>query len=301
MLIHLKSQRGTIALIAALVMTALCGFAALVADAGVLYMNRIQLSNAADSAALAGAQELPRSSEYAALAGYIYAWINGKWGDDVSVAVANGATVIHVDSVRNVELFFARILGFDNANVRAAASVQVKPLSSYSNGIVPFGIVKQNFSFGQTYRLKFGAGDGYHGNYAGLALGGTGSSVYRDNIKFGYNGPIKVGDWIPTETGNMTGPTKGGVDYRVALDSTATFATVDRDSGRIVIVPVIDSLLVNGRNEVLVVGFAAFFLEGVGGGGQECYVEGKFMRLVVTGDVADGAGNYGAYSAQLVR
>lgn len=40
--------------------------------------------------------------------------------------------------------------------------------------------------------------------------------------------------------------------------------------------------------DVLIVGFAAFFLEGVGGSGNNNYVTGTFMQMVVPGDISTG-------------
>ncbi len=99
----------------------------------------------------------------------------------------------------------------------------------------------------------------------------------------------------------MSGPTGNGVDYRISLDPTATFATVQRGSPRILVVPIIDSLEVNGRSQVQIVGFAAFFLEGVGGQGKDNYVTGKFMQTVESGDGETGATGYGLYGAALIQ
>jgi len=166
---------------------------------------------------------------------------------------------------------------------------------------VPFGVVKQPLIYGQTYTLKDGAGDGYSGNYGALALGGNGANVYLGNIEDGYSGLLSIGEWVYTEPGNMSGPTGNGVDYRISLDPTATFATVQKGSPRILVVPIIDSLTVNGRSQVQIVGFAAFFLEGVGGKGNKDYVTGKFMQMVMSGDSGGGGTGYGLYGAALLE
>jgi hypothetical protein len=76
---------------------------------------------------------------------------------------------------------------------------------------------------------------------------------------------------------------------------------VVKGSPRILIVPVIDSLTVHGRSEVLIVGFAAFFLEGVGGHGNNNYVTGKFMQMVMPGDISTGVTGYGLYGSTLIK
>ena len=52
---HLKSNRGAVAVIAAIMLIVLVGFTALAIDVGHLYLVRGELKNAADAGALAGA------------------------------------------------------------------------------------------------------------------------------------------------------------------------------------------------------------------------------------------------------
>lgn len=292
----LRCRKGAVAVIAAAAIIGLSSMAALAVDVGVLYLNRYQLANAADAAALAGAQDLPDSPDQAIATAVNFATANSKPSptpDGVEPVLSKSNTALTVRLTRNVPLYFARILGLNSSVVAATATAELKTYTGGTNGIVPFGIVKQNFVYGQTYQLKLGPGDSYHGNFQALALGATGASNYTSNIKYGYKGTFKIGDWILTETGNMSGPTSSGVSYRVGLDPAATFESVQPGSGRIIVVPVLDSLLVSGRSDVLVVGFAAFFLEGSGGGGNDFYVYGKFREMVVPGESSSSATYYG--------
>lgn len=56
----LDDQKGAVAVILALLMAALAGFSALALDLGGVYLEKYALSNIVDSAALAGAQEIPQ-------------------------------------------------------------------------------------------------------------------------------------------------------------------------------------------------------------------------------------------------
>ena len=300
MLRLLRAERGSAIVVVALAMTAMMGFGALIVDVGNLYLNKTRLVNMVDAAALAGVQDLPANSQLAVSNAYHYAAQNGMNIDVIGATVSNNNRVITVTATRKVPLFLARIFQMTSSDVTAEAAASISPISGVS-GIVPFGIVKQSFIFGQTYSLKAGAGGGYSGNYGALALGGNGASVYQGNIQNGYNGQLDVGDWISTETGNMSGPTNQGVNYRIGLDRAATIATVAKDSPRIVVVPVIDSIEVNGRNEVLIVGFAAFFLEGTGGQGTDNYITGKFMQMVMPGDISADVTSYGLYGSTLIK
>lgn len=300
MLQLLRAEKGSAIVIVALTMTAMMGFGALIVDVGNLYLNKTRLVNMVDAAALAGVQELPGNSQLGVSNAYSYALRNGMNSDVVGVNVTNNNKVITVTATRRVPLFFARIFQLTSSDVVAEAAASISPIGGAS-GIVPFGIVKQQFIYGKTYNLKAGAGGGYNGNYRALALGGTGANVYQGNIQNGYNGQLKIGDWILTETGNMSGPTNQGVGYRIRLDPTATVATVEKGSARIVVVPVIDSIDVDGRSDVLIVGFAAFFLEGAGGQGNENYITGKFMQMVMPGDISTEVAGYGLYGSTLIK
>ncbi|MBP2636731.1 MAG: Protein of unknown function rane [Firmicutes bacterium] len=295
----LANQRGSITIVMVAALAALLGFAVLVIDVGLLYVNRAELVNMADAAALAGIQDLPDDIVRAEASSRAYAAINGRSNDSVAVAIPSNK-VVAVTAARVVELTFAKILGIHRAEVRAEAAAVLRPISGVM-GVVPFGVVKQDFIYGQTYDLKVGASDGYAGNYDALALGGTGSRNYADNIKYGYEAKLSVGQWVSTETGNMSGGTTEGVNYRIQADAAATYDTVEPGSPRIVIVPLIESIMNDtGRHDVKIVGFAGFFLEGVSGSGNLNNVSGKFMHLVTAGDTSGTAPDFGVYSASLV-
>ncbi len=297
----LYNQKGAALVLVAGAMAVILGMAALVIDIGYLYVTKTRLANAADASALAGAQELPGRPKQALAVAQSYAAQNGKAEDSFFPSVASDNMSLTVQLSREVDLFFARILNHSSKKVTASATAQVRSFAG-GTGISPLGIVKQNFVFGQTYQLKAGAGGGYNGNYRALSLGGNGSNLYLDNLMYGNkSNTFRIGDWVPTEPGDMAGPTSQGVDYRLSLDPSATFDTVKSDSGRIVIVPVVDSFSVSGRNEVLIVGFAAFFLEGAGRRGNDSYIYGKFRQMVVPGEVSSSGTNYGVYGVTLTQ
>ncbi|TWH46826.1 pilus assembly protein TadG-related protein [Sporomusa sp. KB1] len=299
MRIFVTNQKGSITVLTVLAITVLLGFAALVVDVGFLYVNRAELVNMADAAALAGVQDLPGDTAQAEASGREYAAQNGQSSDVVEVTVpTNKAVAVTVE--RTVNMTFAKVIGLNSVDVRAKAAAVLRPISGII-GVVPFGVVWQEFVYGTTYALKVGAGDGSTGNYDALALGSTGSRTYTDNIKFGYDAKLSIGQWVSTETGNMSGGTSEGVHYRIGLDPYATFNTVEAGSPRIVIVPLIESITNDtGRHDVKIVGFASFFLEEVAGSGNENLVSGKFMQTVLAGETSGTATDYGVYSAALV-
>ncbi len=79
----LGEEKGSVMIMVVIALLVLIGFTGLVIDGGQAYLTKSRLQNAADAAALAGAQELP-TSETAAEMAVLYAGKNGmapSWSD----------------------------------------------------------------------------------------------------------------------------------------------------------------------------------------------------------------------------
>lgn len=304
----LNNENGSVTVIVACAMVLILGIAALVIDVGILYYNKVLLSNAADAAALAGVQELPGDHGKAVGEAEAYAMSNGVEEGHVAAEVLPDGRSIRVTTSRLVPLGFARILGFSSAEVTASAKASIGATKGLT-GAAPFGVVHQDFVFGEVYTLKYSpsnkSDDAGPGNFGALALGGRGASNYLDNIMYGYQERLEVGDEVPTiietEPGNMAGPTVTGINSRIAGCTHEPKCTHDRfvkGCPRVLLVPVVDSLNVKGRSGVILTGFAAFFLEDVGGKGNECEVTGRFIKWAADGDLGN-INDYGVVSCRL--
>jgi Flp pilus assembly protein TadG len=53
----------------------------------------------------------------------------------------------------------------------------------------------------------------------------TGANLYRDNLASCNGSAVSIGDYLPTETGNMVGPTNKGIGALIAQDPKAQFDT----------------------------------------------------------------------------
>lgn len=126
-----RNEKGSVIVLVTIALVVILGFTALVIDGGRVYLGKSDLQNAADAAALAGAQDLP-SDVNAKKTAVTYAGINGmkatqsgvkKDGDTVTVTPSyNGdPTKIEVVCTRTVEHSLARILGFTQSDVSARA------------------------------------------------------------------------------------------------------------------------------------------------------------------------------------
>ncbi|OEF99516.1 hypothetical protein BHF71_08845 [Vulcanibacillus modesticaldus] len=283
----MNNERGNITLLLLISMTLIISLAAMVVDVGYLMLEQQRLGDALDAAALAGAQELINDQLQAEMIARQYAIENGV--SDPQIIIDPVSNTITVNGTKDIPFFFAKAIGFDQTTIQGSSVAGVKPLSSAS-GIVPLAIEQQSFEYGALYTLKYGAQGSSNGNFGALALGGNGASNYRDNLKYGYQGKLSIGMKVSTEPGNMSGPTESGMRYRI-------------DSGnRVVIVPIVDSLDVNGRAEVTIVGFAAFYLEDVTRSGRDSVIEGRFLKMIFSGEWDNsGQGDFGLYAVKLVH
>jgi hypothetical protein len=306
-----------------LILLALTGFAALATDVGLLLVERRQLQNTVDAAALAGAQEFLQSGwtqtdvgaavEQWAEHNQVQAYELSEISLGTKTLPIGTLPTVTVVAERDVSLLFAGVFGRDSMKVSVRATAGVAPLRPTK--IWPWALSEANYylllqeqmQHGEVV-LKEGAQGGQQGNRLPLALGGTGSTVYEDNIKYGYNGPVPhqvpPNLWtVETEPGNMAGPTEDGVDYLLDLEQ-ANPCGIARDDLRcplIGLVPVITDAswdAANGRAPVDVMQFTIFKITGLrsengkGGKGHK-QVVGEF----VTSATAVGPTDTGSLTA----
>lgn len=299
----LQNQRGSVTILVSVAMILFLSMLATVVDLGLLILEKNRLSNAVDAAALAGVQELPLNSGNAFQEARRYLDQNFPNLTSNQVVISNGNKEIRVWGQKQIDFFIAPIIGIDSWEIEASATARTDVVTAI-RGVVPLGVVRQEFVFGEQYLLKYGSGSGgsyYKGNFGALALGGSGASRYRKNLEEGYDGIIQIGDWVSTESGNMAGPTVQAVRARIDADQTfSTWDNIAKGCTRLIIVPVIDSLEVNGRKPVKIVGFAAFFLESTSRHGKDDFIVGRFIRYAAQGEIGDGE-DFGLKAARLIE
>jgi len=120
-----KDERGQGLVLAALAMSVVMGFAAMAVDAGSFYQERRGLQNAADAAALAGAQELPQNPSAAVQKATEYAGLNEPGATvQVTTPYLGDARKIEVRVSRQFGWLFGRVLGMTTSEVAARAVAQ---------------------------------------------------------------------------------------------------------------------------------------------------------------------------------
>ena len=134
---RLKDEPGQAMLLFALAFVVLCGFAAFAVDIGLVSAEKADLQNAADAAALAGAQDLPNTATARSTA-FTYAELNGVETANTSVTPSyNGnSNLIEVVCTQTVEYTFARVLGFTSTQVSARAVAEKQ--SQWNGEGLPF-------------------------------------------------------------------------------------------------------------------------------------------------------------------
>lgn len=292
-------NRGNVAIILCLFITVLFGFTAYVLDIGMIYIERTKLSNAIDSAVLAAVLELTNDDIKAKVVAEEYLEKNNVDPNLTAITISEDNKSIQIEGVKNVKHSFAQIIGIGSSNVKAKTKAIVAPAKSVNSGIRPFAVEVQDFPYGDLVTLKEGAGGGYHGNYGAVALGGQGANVFRENALYGYSGTISVGDYINTEPGNIAGVSNELKNY--INSEYSDFNNFSRDSIRLWIIPLVDSLDVDGKNQILVVGFATFYVEDVTNKSGKIEINGRFVRYVLNSTVDMNLNDTGAYGAKLSK
>ena len=293
---NIKSK-GNISIILCFAITALFGFTAYVIDIGFIYADKIKLSNAIDSAALAAALELPNGDDKARDVAVEYLQKNNVDENDAAITIGDDHKSIEIDASKIVNHFFAPVIGIKSSTVAAKTKAVIGPAKSMNNGVRPIAVEYFNYTYGDVVTLKDGAGDAYHGNYGAVDFGGTGASVFENNVLHGYNGRISVGDLLNTETGDMTGACNDIKNY--LSSDISTFDNYERDSIRLWTLPLVDSLDVDGKKPSKVIGFGEFYVEDIDKNGGNLEITGRFLKFVRNAEIDDSLVDTGVYGAKL--
>lgn len=328
------NQKGQVVVIVALLIISFVGMTALVVDVGSLYQERRFLQSTADSAALAGAQELPdrdkatqKAIEYAEnyreLSSINIEVIIEKRSVD---SLVNDKITVKVDNP-SAPLYFAKIWNIQSTEVGASATAIVgKPI--IINNVVPWGVKLDpgedwnEWLSGQTEKtIKYGpqSYEKNEGNFYALDLdpnvphSSGGANEYYSRIVDGYEGDLQVGDIIWTEPGVM-GKTQTKVYERLAKYGDGTIHDFDelvedgeliQTNGQFVMIPVIYRLEnPHGEEQVEILAFAPFIITNVvTSGSNKGEIIGKFVSqaLLVTEGSVDPFKGLGLKVIRLIK
>jgi len=292
-------ENGQVAVIVAITIIALVGMLAYVIDVGSMYETRRNAQTAADSAALAGAQELPENPAKAKAKAIEYAQEHGNVTlVESDIHFSEDYDTIFVDNAQDssTPLFFSGIFGLTQKTISAKAIAKVFSPRSLSN-LVPWIVKKSSISYGHEVILKSNSKQ-TPGNFQAMDYngGGGGSNEYKDNIINGYDGEIFLNEWYPIEAGNMAGPTGDGVETRLGSDictledvtdvlEDGTLLVTNPSCPRIVLVPITNDFPANPSGTLQITGFAIFFINEIivekVNGKDQAEVTGQFIKHAI--------------------
>ncbi|WP_010647764.1 pilus assembly protein TadG-related protein [Oceanobacillus massiliensis] len=297
-----KNEDGNAIILVALAMGAMLAMIGLVIDGGNLFVSQSHLQKTANAAALSGAQEIVNSQ--AAVDEVVNEILDSHHElESLSQASIEGNNKLHIELTKDIPLFFASLFGVESIPITVNAKAGLVPIGE-AKGAVPLGIHESvQLVYGQTYELKVDAGDSVSGNFGVLALDGPGAKAYRETLTYGFDENLNVGDIINTQTGNIAGPTRDGINYRIANCPNPNGDYEQRDCERIMLVIVYKphETKNNKMNSVEVTGFAYFYVTQQMGQ-NDASVKGIFIKR--TGPGMNGEGNpldRGAYAIKLEK
>jgi Flp pilus assembly protein TadG len=344
----------------ALLAPVLLGMAGMAVDIGTYAGHKRHLQNAADSIALAAAQELCASTCADTLAARAVAnqWAakNNVSTSDVTLTFSGGSTTPTVRATiqTNHHFAFMRVIGISSKGIGASAAA-VKASFGGDNGIVPWSVTQatvDNTATGALMTMKYDATGANIGNFGAIRIDGPGANVYGDSVMYGSqdfacaadtpncttgacpgtypatcaeNSPTCDGPDCDPQTGNVIGPTRTGVDFRMN-NTTAACDTFDEAftslgggsyhlnpdcnpwtdgpgkctgnnagdlcSRRVIVIPVVNAFGNGSSTPEMIQRFALVYLEGYQSGkcqGNDCEIQGRFVQADVNPSALAGA------------
>lgn len=314
------SERGGTAVIVAILMVVLLGFAAISIDVAKLYSERAQLQNGADAAALMVAQKCAKDkadtncSEISPLAAD-FANLNSVDGlsnmksidldkDNGTVRVTTGAKEAG-GATNSVSLFFAGVLGIPSAEVSATSSVQ---WGTPSKGpvILPLAIAACKFNLDaaagvgseQVLELAVNGCGGIPGGFGWLKDSRDGETDGECGITVTVGTADHEGTWVYSDPG-------------ASMPSVCTADDLSKMNNQTVLLPLYAVAAGTGSGgEYYIKGFAAFHVTAYHfasaswqiSGGQICNkcLRGHFVEYVSLSKALE-LGNTPDYGTSVVR
>ena len=298
-----KDEKGNMLLLFSFFIMVFIAVSGLVIDAGILYKTKGELRRTANAAVLSGAQELTNSDSAVTTVVQDILKADGEEGSFKELLIRpDGGNKLKITLEKDVPLHFMKLFKMNSVTINSSASAVITPMT-IAAGTVPLGIDKNTpLEYMKEYKLKVDAGDSTSGNFGVLALSGTGGNLYEQDLMYGYKGELQIGDIIPTQTGNVDGKTRNGVNYRISSSPYIVDDYSHRDDPRVILILVYEpyEITTNQLKSVRVCGFAYFYLKAPMSH-QDSEITGYFIQRVGvgTGDV-NGQDN-GAYAIRLVE
>jgi Flp pilus assembly protein TadG len=299
-----RGQAGqTLPLICLFTMT-LLGFVGMVIDVGSTYVQRQEIQNAADAAALAGASAIP-SGTYQTAAQEMAAK-NDVTGDQVAVSFNNTDSVT-VTVTRSAPTYFLRMFDVNSISVSAAATAKIEAIGQIQGHVSPYVVTQQAYANGTGTTLFQESGPGSYGtvdlptsdNTSGGSCSGNTNKGTPTNIGNELSdqlatGPLVVGGCLSVKGGasqpsanivNQIPPANNSMSQDLQSLGNGQYQVIpqswDDSNGlppRLMYIPIVQSLP-GGNGNATIVGFAWFYLTSATGGGSGLTITGQWVTV----------------------
>jgi hypothetical protein len=296
-----KEEKGSTIILAAISLLVLLGMAGLAIDGSLIYMTKSKLQKAANAAVLSGAQDLPFTEQK--VTDTVHYVLNAH---DESTSMAEIEIELEkkvgLNLTQEVNLTFASIFGFEKVDVKVHAAAGLYPFGK-AVGAVPLGVDDSKpLEYFKEYQLKVGPSESEYGNFGILALERPGAKTYEENLRNGYQGEIKIGEIVNTQTGNIAGKTIDVIQERVNGCSQPPGDYSIRDCSRIILILVYKPYAYEAgqMKQVQVTGFAYFYIKAPMDS-KDTSITGVFIKRAGTGTYIEGSLDKGAYTTRLME
>ncbi|HEY2422151.1 MAG TPA: TadE/TadG family type IV pilus assembly protein [Neobacillus sp.] len=296
-----KEENGNTLVFAAIILVFLMGMAGLAIDGGMVYMTKSQLQKTANAAVLSGAQELTSTQQK--VTNVVNEILTAhKESDTLTKLDINMERKVTIDLTNQVNLTFASLFGFKRMNVTVHASAELASIGN-AIGAAPLGIDQSiNLEYYKSYQLKVDSSGAVSGNFGILALDRPGAKTYYQNLRYGYQDVLKIGDIVDTQTGNIAGDTRSAVQERVNGCTQPPGDYSLRNCSRILLIPVYKPYTssINQLKSVQIMGFAYFYITDPMSS-TDTSIKGVFIKRTGNGSYIQGSIDRGAYSIRLTE
>jgi Putative Flp pilus-assembly TadE/G-like len=322
----MANSSGQAVAVATLFMFVLLGMGALVIDMGAWYQQHRSAQAAADAAALAGAGLLDASWSQALTAAQANFSMNRNASQSVVITSAtafptsslSGGDSIVVTVTSTAPDGFSSLFGIHTVHIDATAQATLESYTSQSGHIMPWAIMKDSFTVGNSYAI-YTDNSGSNNGTVDLPLAGTqANSACNYPSTSGVSdlsgviggtqlaGVLHIGDCLVTKPGGSPTPAKQGLsainpwytlNSALQLDANGQY-TILHDTAQLAVMPIVTNAdgtttWTTGSSQLTVVGFAWFFVTGYTNAGKQ--VQGTFVKLSSGATAGQSSGAYSSY------
>jgi putative Flp pilus-assembly TadE/G-like protein len=285
--------------------------AGLVIDLGDGYLQRRNVQNVADAAALAAAQGVPTNTYQTDAQASLHT--NGK-PSDLTQVIFDGRDTVTVKVTRQAPTFLLGLLNQKSITVSSTATAKVEALAQVQGHVAPFAVTPKGYDdgqgtqiFGQSQPSAYGIIDlptpdnTTGGSCDGATYGGTPPNVKDEVAGTQPAGVLQIGGCVEFEPGAEQ-PAANAVDNLQPTGLSDPMSQDLRDIGngiyqvipqsydqnglppRLMYVPIITTDPIPGANgHATIQGFAWFYVTGTSGGGSKLTITGRFVTVEIAG------------------